>query len=81
MHTYYRNFSAYLLAASSLPAAINLSVNYTAQADSELSSVQKGYFSDALNFWGSRITGYQDGVTRGWALTVPVCGRPADRGP
>ena len=64
----------------SLPAAINMSLQFTANASNELSALQQSYFTDGLNFWQSRLTGYQDGVTRDWVLTVDTFSQAAQNG-
>lgn len=57
-----------------------MSVQFSAIASSELSLLQQSYFSDGLNFWQSRISGYQDGVTRDWVLTVDTFSQAAQNG-
>jgi hypothetical protein len=82
MRTFFRilSFILSLGCFNLLNAAINMSVQFTANADTELTTTQKGLFSSALNFWGSRISGYQDGTTRNWVLTVDTFSQAAQNG-
>lgn len=70
----------FLLTSSLTQAEVNFSVNFTAQALSDLNASEQAYFTDGLNFWDNVITGYQDGVTRNWNLTVDTFSQAASGG-
>ena len=63
-------FILFIASISALNASINFSVNFTAQAQSDLDATQQAMFTDGVAFWGTKITGYRDGVSRSWALSV-----------
>lgn len=69
-----------LLTAGAVHAEINFNVQFTGQALSDLSATEQGYFTDAVNFWDTYITGYRDGVTRSWTLNVDTFNQAASGG-
>lgn len=61
-------------------AAITFSVTFTTQADSNLTTEEKDYFTGGLQFWDDVIIGYRDGVSRSYVLEVDTFDEPADMG-
>jgi hypothetical protein len=61
-------------------AAVTFSVAFTAQALTDLSPADQAKFTGGLNFWASVITGYRDGVSRNFTLTVDTFSTAASGG-
>ncbi|CAI8277886.1 MAG: Uncharacterised protein [Opitutia bacterium UBA7350] len=57
-----------------------MSLEFSANALNELTTLQQSYFNDGLNFWQSRISGYQDGVARDWVFSVDTFSEAAQNG-
>jgi hypothetical protein len=72
--------SLLLLSSGIASAALTFSVNFTTQALSDLDGVERGYFTDGLQFWDNVITGHRDGVSRTWSLTVSTFSQAASGG-
>ena len=60
--------------------SLNISIDFTPNADSDYSNSEKSLFQSAANFWTSIISGYQDGVDRDWTLTVDSFSEAAANG-
>ncbi len=63
-----------------LPAAINFTVSFTAQALNDLSTAEQALFTDGLTFWDDIIDGHQDNANRTWNLQVDTFSQPASGG-
>ena len=61
-------------------ADLVFSLNFTPQAQADLSAAQQGLFADALGYWDDWIIGHRDGVNRTWQLTVDTFSQPAATG-
>ena len=55
-------------------------MEFTADAIANLSNSEKALFTDGINFWSSKISGYRDGVSRDWNLEVDVFSTAASGG-
>lgn len=69
-----------LLSWSSSHGAITFTVNFSAQAQADLTAAEQTMFLDAVDFWDDIILGYRDGVTRDFTLEVDTYSTPAEDG-
>jgi len=63
-------FCIFLISTLSCHAVLNISVNFSANADANYTAVEKAFFTDAATYWEGFITGYRDGVTRSYVWEV-----------
>jgi hypothetical protein len=61
-------------------AAMTFTVNFTAQAQSDLSAADQAKFTDGLAYWDSVILDHQDNQSRNWILNVDTFNTPASGG-
>ncbi|MGF1451765.1 MAG: hypothetical protein ACFB21_06795 [Opitutales bacterium] len=63
-----------------LPAEAMLSfdLNFTTQAETDLTVDEQALFSEGLSFWSNILTGYRDGVSRTFTLDVDTFNEDAD---
>ncbi|MDP0491893.1 MAG: hypothetical protein Q7Q71_12665 [Verrucomicrobiota bacterium JB023] len=59
---------------------ITFEVFFTEQASSLYSPMEQQMFYDGVDYWSSILTGYRDGVSRSWSLTVDAFEQPASGG-
>ena len=62
--------AALCIFANSAHADLAFSVNFSAQAQNDLSAAEQLLFTDAVNFWDDVIIGHRDLVNRNWTLNV-----------
>lgn len=55
---------------AALPAQLTFSVDFSAQALTDLTSEEQALFTDGLAFWDRIIDGHQDNTDRNWTLFV-----------
>ena len=59
---------------------MTFSVNFTAQALTDLSGPEQALFTDGVQFWDDYIDSHRDGVSRSWTLTVNTFSQAASGG-
>lgn len=66
--------------AAQASATLSFEVNFTDQAQMQLSATERALFTDGIAFWDDIIVGHLDGVDRTFSLEVDTFDQPAVNG-